>query len=65
MPDIPPLSTLGRRIMVCGPSTAGKSTLAVAIGRKLGIPAMHVDLFRHLPDTDWITPRRQRVSSPP
>jgi adenylate kinase family enzyme len=52
--DIPPLSALGRRIMVCGPSTAGKSTLAVAIGRKLDIPAMHVDIFRHLPDTDWV-----------
>jgi adenylate kinase family enzyme len=40
--------------MICGPSTAGKSTLAVAIGRKLRIPVAHVDLFRHLPNTDWV-----------
>jgi len=51
---IPSLSSLGRRIMICGPSTAGKSTLAVAIGRKLDIPVAHIDLFRHLPDTDWV-----------
>ena len=48
------LSDLGRRIMICGPSSSGKSTLAVAIGRKLGIPAVHLDLFRHLPHTDWV-----------
>lgn len=49
-----PLSDLGRRIMINGPTTSGKSTLADAIGRKLGIPAVHVDLFSHLPDTDWV-----------
>jgi adenylate kinase family enzyme len=48
------LSDLGRRIMVCGPSNAGKSTLAVAVGRKLELPVSHVDLFRHLPNTDWV-----------
>jgi adenylate kinase family enzyme len=40
--------------MVCGPSNAGKSTLAVALASKLGCDAFHVDLFRHLPDTDWV-----------
>jgi adenylate kinase family enzyme len=49
-----PLAALGQRIMVSGPSNAGKSTLAVAIANKLAMPAMHVDLFRHLPDTDWV-----------
>lgn len=49
-----PLSALGERIMVCGPSNAGKSTLAVALARKLGAEAFHLDLFRHLPDTDWV-----------
>jgi adenylate kinase family enzyme len=51
--DIPPIETFGRRIMVCGPSNAGKSTLSVAIGQKLGIAAVHLDQLSHLPNTDW------------
>lgn len=54
MSDFPPLASLGERIMICGPSNAGKSTLAVALAKKLGSEAFHVDLFRHLPDTDWV-----------
>jgi adenylate kinase family enzyme len=53
MPDFPPLKTLGRRIMVLGPTNSGKSTLAEAIGVHLGIPAVHLDQFRHLPGTNW------------
>lgn len=49
-----PLETLGSRIVVCGPSNSGKSTLAVALGRKLGAEAFHLDLFRHQPDTNWV-----------
>ena len=49
-----PLEALGERIMVCGPSNAGKSTLAVALANKLGTQAFHLDLMRHLPDTDWV-----------
>ena len=52
--DIPPLATLGDRIMVCGPSNAGKSTLTVALANKLGTHPFHLDLFRHLPNTDWV-----------
>lgn len=26
----------------------------MALGAKLGIPALHLDLLRHLPGTDWI-----------
>ena len=33
--DLPPLSALGERIMICGPSNSGKSTLAVALARKI------------------------------
>ncbi len=53
MTDFPPLSSLGDRIMIMGPTNAGKSTLAVAISNTLSIPAIHLDAFRHLPNTDW------------
>lgn len=36
-----------------GPSNSGKSTLAVAIGRARGLPAIHLDRLYHRPDTDW------------
>lgn len=54
MPEFLSLASLGERIMICGPSNAGKSTLAVALAKKLDSDAFHVDLFRHLPDTDWV-----------
>ncbi len=54
MGEVLPLEALGQRIMVCGPSNSGKSTLAVALAEKLGCEAVHVDLFRHLPDTNWV-----------
>ncbi|MEM7296380.1 MAG: hypothetical protein AAF330_07145 [Pseudomonadota bacterium] len=54
---VPELSSLGLRIVIMGPSNAGKSTLAIAISTKLGIPVVHLDQLRHLPDTDWV-PRR-------
>lgn len=53
MLDIPPLESLGRRIMVCGPSNTGKSTLSVALGKKLGIESIHLDRLRHLENTNW------------
>lgn len=52
--EFPALETLGPRIMICGPSNAGKSTLAAALARKLGCEAIHLDLFRFLPRTDWV-----------
>jgi len=52
--DFPPLDRFGRRIMICGPSNSGKSTLAVAIGRKLGLPVVHLDRLHHLPNSDWV-----------
>lgn len=54
MTGFPPLDSLGRRIMICGPSNSGKSTLAVALARKLGSELVHLDLLRHLPGTDWV-----------
>ena len=50
---MPELDDLGRRIMICGPSNSGKSTLAAAISHKLGLPVVHLDLLQHLPNTDW------------
>ncbi len=52
--EIPALASLGPRLMICGPSSNGKSTLAVAIERRMGWPAVHLDLFRHQPNTDWV-----------
>jgi adenylate kinase family enzyme len=49
-----PISALGERIMICGPSNSGKSTLAVALATKLGAEAFHLDLFRHEPNTNWV-----------
>ena len=49
-----PLSALGPRIVILGPSNSGKSTLAAALGRKLARPVVHLDQLRHLPGTDWV-----------
>ena len=51
--DFPKAETLGSRIMICGPSNSGKSTLARALERRLGLPAVYLDLLRHLPNTNW------------
>ena len=48
-----PLDALGDRIMVLGPSNAGKSTLATALSAKLKLPIVHLDQLQHLPNTDW------------
>lgn len=53
MRSFPPPETLGPRIMVLGPTNSGKSTLAAALGTRLGVPAIHLDQLRHLPHTDW------------
>ncbi|MEL7031774.1 MAG: AAA family ATPase [Pseudomonadota bacterium] len=47
------LDQLGTRIMIMGPSNAGKSTLALALGRKCDLPVVHLDQLQHLPNTDW------------
>ncbi len=48
------LTSMGRRIVVLGPSNAGKSTLAAALSQKLDVEVFHLDQMRHLPDTDWV-----------
>jgi len=47
------LEELGERICILGPSNSGKSTLADAIARKRGLPAIHLDRLYHLPHTNW------------
>jgi adenylate kinase family enzyme len=64
MIDPPPLATLGSRIMICGPSNSGKSTLAQAIGAKLGLPVVHLDLLYHVPFSNWVPrPRAEFVAA--
>ena len=59
MHPLPPLADLGRRIVIFGPSNSGKSTLAEALSRKLGIPAVHLDQLHHTPNTDWVPRPRE------
>ncbi|WP_428377622.1 hypothetical protein [Lichenicoccus sp.] len=47
------LDGLGRRICIMGPSNSGKSTLATAIARARGLPAIHLDQLYHRPNTNW------------
>jgi adenylate kinase family enzyme len=51
--SVPGLDDLGERICILGPSNSGKSTLAAAIERRRGLPAVHLDVLFHEPDTDW------------
>jgi adenylate kinase family enzyme len=47
------LDQLGPRICIIGPSNSGKSTLAQAIARSRGLPAIHLDQLHHYANTDW------------
>ncbi|KKB09741.1 hypothetical protein [Devosia chinhatensis] len=53
MGHLPTITSLGHRIVIMGPSNAGKSTLASALGQCLHLPVHHLDVYRHLPHTDW------------
>jgi len=50
--DIPPGTSIGRRVVVTGRAGAGKSTFSRALSAKTGIPVMHLDelgiLLRHV-----------------
>jgi adenylate kinase family enzyme len=63
MGELLPLEALGQRIMICGPSNAGKSTLARSIGNRLARTTVHLDLLYHLPRTNWVPrPREEFVA---
>ena len=49
-----PLSELGERICILGPSNSGKSTLAEAIARKAELQVVHLDQLHHQPHTNWV-----------
>lgn len=49
--NILPTESLGKRICIIGPSSTGKSTLADALGKKLGINVYHLDQIAHIPHT--------------
>lgn len=51
---LPRLTDLGPRICVMGPSNAGKSTLADALARRLGLPVIHLDQLHHTPGSNWV-----------
>jgi len=49
------MSTLGNRISIIGSnSCVGKSTLADKLGKKLGIPVVHLDQLYHYPKGNWV-----------
>lgn len=41
------------KIAIIGPSNSGKSTLAVRLGKGLGIPVLHLDQIAHIPGSRW------------
>lgn len=47
------MADLGTRICIVGQSGSGKSTLANAISNATGIEAVHLDQYRHLPETQF------------
>lgn len=47
------LGKLGSRICIIGPSNSGKSTLAVWLAGRLGVPAVHLDQLAHVPNSAW------------
>lgn len=48
------LQDLGPRIIILGPSSSGKSTLATRISDKAQLPIVHLDQLFHQPNTDWV-----------
>jgi len=53
MTDFLALEALGPRIVVAGPSNAGKSTLTHALAAKIGAEPVYLDALHHRPGTNW------------
>ena len=52
MSEVPP--ALGRRVIVTGLAGSGKSTFALALAAKTGLPVIHLDL--HFWKPGWVAP---------
>ena len=64
MSDILPISALGPRICIFGPSNAGKSTLAAAIAGRMWVDPIYLDLLHHQPHTNWVArPRDEFIAA--
>ena len=48
------MTPVGRRVVVTGVAGSGKSTFAVALARKTGLPVVHLDL--HFWKPGWVEP---------
>lgn len=47
------IARTAQRIAIIGPSCAGKSTLAAAIGAARGLAVLHLDQIAHAPGSAW------------
>ena len=52
--DIPPGTSVGRRVLVTGLAGAGKSTFSRALSAKTGLPVIHLDI--HFWKPGWVEP---------
>jgi len=52
--DIPPGTSVGRRVVVTGMAGAGKSTFSRALSAKTGLPVIHLDV--HFWKPSWMEP---------
>jgi len=58
-----PIETLGQRICIIGHSSAGKSTLAQHLARRLDLTVCHLDQMAHIPYTAWQMRDRKLMQS--
>ncbi len=49
------------RILVIGPCCAGKSTLAITLAKRLGLPAFHMDKFNWQPG--WVESSKDEIAN--
>jgi adenylate kinase family enzyme len=50
-----------QRVLIIGPCGAGKSTLAIQLGRRLGLPVVHMDQLNWQPG--WVESSKDEISA--